>query len=321
MQMGALALQGVKEVDEKMEEAKGVMSEQILYADALINSLGLGLNEEQHLQVVSNAEALAEFSVEAENLKQVAKGVGVTLETLMADVEVVQQLLRENALDRRLIALENAQESDKASDEEIVTIVKAELSPIASWNYELWTFIGEVTFKARATFESSVEFLANVTFGGKTKFEDQITVSADTAGKLTIPTGETTVKVIFDGEYPSEPIITLTQIGSAEIDYSLEEITTTSFVVTIKPVQDNEVSFNWFAVAGSDTQIETIPQASPIPTLTPTPSATPDPSSSPTPEPSPTLEPTLSPSPSPEPSSSPSPQPEADHPLDESPSP
>ncbi len=239
--------------------------------------------QEQQVQI----EALAE-SVEFVDLGDAESDVEL-LDTMGVDLDAVKIQIEE--LNTRMDEVESQPAvsttgESQLSAEEVID--KADLGILAQVNYRVWSFSEGLVFKARARFEDSVEFLANVIFRGKVTFEDQVAVGSDTAGRLTIPQGETKVKVTFGKEYETAPIVNLTLVGQAEVDYALEEVTVGGFTVSISLAQDADITFNWLAVEGDgkETKVDVVgseeaPEASvegadTSSSPTPTPSSTPE---------------------------------------------
>jgi hypothetical protein len=153
-------------------------------------------------------------------------------------------------------------------------------------------FQGPVAFKALAEFIDKVIFKNDVEFAGKVIF------SQDVAGKAIIATGQTEVKVTFDKEYVTEPIIQITPLGNYEIKYWVTDVSTKGFIVKIDPIQNKDVEFNWTATAVKEAKTIRSEVVS-TPTSTPQPAINPSTTPSTEVPPSPTELPSVTPSPEP----------------------
>jgi hypothetical protein len=183
------------------------------------------------------------------------------------------------------------------------------IGTLAKWNYQLWTFLGEVIF------EKPVTFLADITLQGRIFF------SPDQVGTVTIPAGETMVKVTFTQALPVVPVMQLTPQQPLAAGVALQEVTTTHFVIALPEALAEDTQINWFAALkntanAQEPKVEVVspaensaaavvasptpttsptPVVSPVPTSSPAPTATPEATTLPTPESSPSTEPSPSP--------------------------
>ena len=101
----------------------------------------------------------------------------------------------------------------------------------------------EAAFKSRAIFESTVEFLAGVTFKGN------ITVNADTAGEVIVPSRTSKFKVRFRSSFEKKPLVYVST--DAKVEYKVVEVNTGGFGVELEPSED-EIGFRWFALLNDD---------------------------------------------------------------------
>jgi uncharacterized delta-60 repeat protein len=87
-------------------------------------------------------------------------------------------------------------------------------------------------------------------FKGRIRVDGHVIFGKDTAGQAIILSGDNQVRVEFESEYEYPPIVSLTQVGGADIsNLFVDNVTTTGFDVYINPSQDNDVRINWFAFA------------------------------------------------------------------------
>jgi hypothetical protein len=182
--------------------------------------------------------------------------------------------------------------------------------------------------------EDNILFKDDVIFFGTPYF------TTDTAGFAMIKTGDSEVTVTFDKEYLEKPIVNASMatsdgleatVNSAEIQaffgkdirFLIANASTTGFTIFLnKPAEEN-ITFNWIALAvkGAKTfeSATTTPQSilvppptpEPVPDPVPTPEPAPDPTPEPTPDPlpPPTPEPVSDPVPTPDPVPEPIPEP------------
>jgi hypothetical protein len=180
---------------------------------------------------------------------------------------------------------------------------QGEISTVAKWNYQLWTFVGEVVF------EKPVQFLADVTFKGRAIFGEAVAFNKrvtfadkDMAGFATITPGNTKVTITFAQPFEQAPVVTITPKSAVKLDwFRVTEESTTGFVIEIPSSQAQDIGFSWTALAVEQTSTSISQPVSITPTEIPTevaPTPTPSPASSsqpileptPTPVPSPTLD-------------------------------
>ncbi|MGD9128890.1 MAG: right-handed parallel beta-helix repeat-containing protein [Candidatus Woesebacteria bacterium] len=214
--------------------------EQVAGHEIEIQSLG---------EIADDKETLAALQLSLENFETRVLG----LEDSLAAIETE---LEEATVDQKMV--EQAILSDYLS--------KAELSSFAKLSYQLWTFVAEVTFKAKASFQGTAEFLAETIFHAETKFKDkaqfeaELVVDESTAGLVILKKGETEVAVNFTREYTNQPIITLTARGEAalkdNLSYTVMNESKTGFNIKINHAQDQDLEFAWHALAVEKTEAD-----------------------------------------------------------------
>lgn len=103
---------------------------------------------------------------------------------------------------------------------------------------------------------------------GVATFNGPIVVSNDTAGRVTIPSGQREATVTFTQVYPAQPLVNLTLRTPVRVGwYRVKNETPTGFQVEISDTQSQPVEFNWFVVGTNlpePTTVETVP-ATPAP--------------------------------------------------------
>lgn len=72
--------------------------------------------------------------------------------------------------------------------------------------------------------------------------------NADTRGQITVPAGTTSATYTFNSAYASPPIVTLTPTGTPQsFGYSVSDVTTTGFTVSLTAAQTSDTTFNFHA--------------------------------------------------------------------------
>ena len=74
-----------------------------------------------------------------------------------------------------------------------------------------------------------------------------VVLDKDTIGKATILINETVTRVIFEKEYDSEPIVTITPIGLPNYFHGVINVSPNGFTIKISESQEKEIVFNWHA--------------------------------------------------------------------------
>ncbi|MCL4353135.1 MerR family DNA-binding transcriptional regulator [Patescibacteria group bacterium] len=187
------------------------------------------------------------------------------------------------------------------------------------------TFQSEVDFNGNTIFNSLARFFSNVIFHGAVSFEKPPTFNSDTGGYATIKAGAGSVDVSFSTPYDKAPIVTASPISQVKLDWwRITNITSSGFTIEVFPLQAQDVSFTWIALAVNNPTTTVGSSAGSGPVLTPSSSVPPGsgmslPTAVPTPTPAspsgktatlsavptPTSAPSPSPSPSPLPSNAP----------------
>ncbi len=82
----------------------------------------------------------------------------------------------------------------------------------------------------------------------KVEITPQIVSYRDLAGQAKILPGDREVRVSFEEEYATPPIVTLTPINNQDgVRYWLDEVNNSGFVIKIESPQPNSLLFNWMA--------------------------------------------------------------------------
>lgn len=107
------------------------------------------------------------------------------------------------------------------------------------------------------TFQGTITVIGEAGFRSKVTFSDHVYFAQDAAGTAIIPIGATSTEVKFSKAYEVAPIITVTPKKKLSgIDWWVESETPEGFVIAIDPVLDQEIQFNWHAVAIKDSGLE-----------------------------------------------------------------
>ena len=199
---------------------------------------------------------------------------------------------------------------------------EGQISQLAKWNYQTWTFIGEVAFDAKAKFTAAVEFVGSVAFKAPAKFFDRVTFAGrvtfedkDIAGVTQVPAGATSAVVTFERPLENVPVVTVTPQNQV-VAVAVEQVTKTGFTIKVLAPLSENLNVSWIALPVSAVHTPTVlgaevtasPSSTPMPTASPAPSVDPSPTGSPAVSPTPTASPvpSVTPSASPEPIVSPS---------------
>lgn len=113
------------------------------------------------------------------------------------------------------------------------------------------SFLKEVLFSVKATFEKAVTFLSDATFKGNVKFEGGIeesghVISGNEAGAVKIKKGEGSVEVNFAKAFAEDPIVIASPVGQ-NTAYAVEEINSKGFKIKLLEEAKEEIKFNWIA--------------------------------------------------------------------------
>jgi hypothetical protein len=105
------------------------------------------------------------------------------------------------------------------------------------------TFYGTILVQGEAGFTSKVVFNEDIEVKGK------IYASTDQAGTATIEAGATTTEIIFEGEYEITPKITALPKANPGSLFWASEQTPSGFRLSVLEPVDQDVSFDWIALA------------------------------------------------------------------------
>ena len=99
--------------------------------------------------------------------------------------------------------------------------------------------------------------VTNASFEGNIIVKGHITLGQDTVGKAKILIGDKEVRVLFEKEYESEPIITLTVLNQIhdDLDYIAKDIDVTGFTIEVDQIYLNDIDFSWHVFGRQGTKI------------------------------------------------------------------
>ncbi len=197
-------------------------------------------------------------------------------------------------------------------DEEVRRIIYGDrtttgLTQVTKWTKSLFSFLTDVVFKAKATFEGAVTFAKQVMFNDRVEFADK-----DMGGYAVIKKGDDAVSIIFKKPFAETPVIAVSPFQ--QVNYKVIDESVKGFTIKLAAAAAEDVKFSWIALNVKDAEtvyssnstpapaptkpITPKPTVSVTPTNTPAPTAV-VPSPSPTPLPKGTISPTPTPGPSP----------------------
>lgn len=107
------------------------------------------------------------------------------------------------------------------------------------------------------TLSELVEFLSTVIFRNDVTFAGRVTFDRDTAGYVTIATGETEAQVAFGREYASLPAVTanVTLTGEASLETiptsAVYDVSPAGFKIKLAAPAPTDLSFSWIALSVS----------------------------------------------------------------------
>lgn len=116
---------------------------------------------------------------------------------------------------------------------------------------ELADYVG---YKAGTDNAVFVKELDGLLVSGALSVVEHVSLGADTVGEAIILKGDTEVEVIFEEEYLTSPIVTITKQTRGMFDYYVSDVTKVSFTITIDPEHDEDIIFSWHAFAGKNTK-------------------------------------------------------------------
>ncbi len=103
------------------------------------------------------------------------------------------------------------------------------------------------------TFQGTITVIGEAGFKSKVTFSDHVYFTGDSAGIATVQTGATSTEVKFSKPYESTPVITITPKKKLSgVNWWVENETPEGFVIAVDPTIDEEIQFNWHAVAVLD---------------------------------------------------------------------
>ena len=154
----------------------------------------------------------------------------------------------------KIIHIKDLATSTMLEDEQDATKIAylqetGEISNVATWNYQMWTFLAEVLFNkpvkflAQATFQGKAIFKNETFFQGRATFAD-----SDMGGQALLKAGSKEVQIVFKQQFETTPIITVSALNS-ELKVGIKDQSTTGFTLytTDNTAQDELV--NWIAIS------------------------------------------------------------------------
>ncbi len=156
-----------------------------------------------------------------------------------------------------------------------------------NWTDDILTISKKLVVKAMATFKNTVRFLGQVIFEKEVTFKKAPVVKdKDMAGRAVIKANSDSVKIEFEREFSSVPIVSVTHVGDSFVQYTITDVSTKGFTIKIKDRAREEEEFNWIVLNAPDAPIyeSESSQNQETTTPTPTPTATPTPTSTSNPE-------------------------------------
>jgi hypothetical protein len=105
----------------------------------------------------------------------------------------------------------------------------------------------------------------DATFRGSVIFNDHLSAGGDTTGSVTVPAGQSNVRVSFAKAYATSPHVLVTP-RSFGPKFITETITAEGFLITLEEPATSDMLFDWFAIQGAD-PVEPEPEAA-EPTVT-----------------------------------------------------
>ena len=148
---------------------------------------------------------------------------------------------------------------------------------------EVAALADEVANKTQSVFNQATTFLADVTFRSRVTFEDQ-----DTAGFALIKEGEDTITIEFENPYEAEPVVTVTAHDKS-VAYYLRGSSSGGFTIELDGPATEELKFSWMAIMVTDAITHQNEQAE-ASTTSPETTTAENEEPQPTPEPTPPVE-------------------------------
>lgn len=227
------------------------------FMKSVIATLEAGLIQTQKL-VVQNSAFIRFLNVEGITINGVtlADYIGLVSSGELAQVD---QDASGSAVLGESTATMSAEVADSTQNqgEREATASAAVYGEYVQINDSIWKFLREVVFGARARFLQSVEFLADVTLRGTLR------LSKESAGTVVIPQGVKRVKVAFEREYASVPVVYLTEKSLITGKVIASEVTTKHFILELEHAQESSVTVHWLAILAEATasdRVELLPE-------------------------------------------------------------
>jgi hypothetical protein len=101
----------------------------------------------------------------------------------------------------------------------------------------------------------SVVVVEDYEFQGRVVVKGHLTFGGDSVGQAKILSGQTEVRVIFDEEYATQPIVTVTPLDFVDAMYRVADVNTKGFIIQLNSTQGNDKLFNWHAFGNDDGKV------------------------------------------------------------------
>ncbi len=124
---------------------------------------------------------------------------------------------------------------------------------------ELNTDDKNLTVTEAQTFTGTIIVIGEAGFKSKVTFGDHVYFTKDAAGIAVIQSGATSTEIKFSKPYETAPIITITPKKKLSgVSWWVENETSEGFIIAIDPTIEQEIQFNWHAVAVDSSDSDTI---------------------------------------------------------------
>jgi hypothetical protein len=107
--------------------------------------------------------------------------------------------------------------------------------------------IGYVSGIVTSLFNKTVAFFGDVLFHGDVSILGRATFNSDSGGFAVINAGSLAVEVTFDKEYQNIPVITASP--DTAVLYSITDVSTKGFKITVTQIETHDIKFSWIATA------------------------------------------------------------------------
>jgi len=97
--------------------------------------------------------------------------------------------------------------------------------------------------------------VANAVFEGNVTVKGHLAMGRDTVGQAMVLVGDTKVRIDFEEDYGTLPIITLTPAGKVTVPYWVENASLQGFDLVLGEVQYTDVIFNWHAFGSHEGKV------------------------------------------------------------------